>query len=106
VVLFVLSLSALICGAALMVAVPNPISAEPKVLPVAQGQTACKVEEVGYRYHRIATAIVRTIIDDMAITDLITDPAIMGMGTPITTGPTIIGPTGSPALASGSEPGA
>jgi hypothetical protein len=49
---FVLSLSALICGAALMVAVPNPVSAEPKVLPVAQGQTAGKVEEVGYRYRR------------------------------------------------------
>jgi hypothetical protein len=49
---FVLSLSALICGAALMVAVPNPVSAEPKVLPVAQGQTASKMEEVGYRYRR------------------------------------------------------
>jgi hypothetical protein len=49
---FVLSLSALIGGAALMVAVPNPASAEPKVLPVAQGQTAGKVEEVGYRYRR------------------------------------------------------
>jgi hypothetical protein len=36
----VLSLSALICVAALMVAVPKPASAEPKVLPVAQGQTA------------------------------------------------------------------
>jgi hypothetical protein len=49
---FVLSLSALICGATLMVAVPKPASAEPKVLPVAQGQTAGKVEEVGYRYRR------------------------------------------------------
>jgi len=49
---FVLSLSALISGAALMVAVPKPASAEPKVLPVAQGQTAGKVEEVGYRYRR------------------------------------------------------
>jgi hypothetical protein len=49
---FVLSLSALICWAALMVAVPNPVSAEPKVLPVAQGQTASKMEEVGYRYRR------------------------------------------------------
>jgi hypothetical protein len=49
---FVLSLSALVCGAALMVAVPKPASAEPKVMPVEQGQTAGKVEEVGYRYRR------------------------------------------------------
>jgi hypothetical protein len=39
---FVLSLSALICGAALMVAVPKTAPAEPKVPPVAQGQTAGK----------------------------------------------------------------
>jgi hypothetical protein len=49
---FVLSLSALICGAALMGAAPKLASAEPKVLPLAQDQTAGKVEEVGYRYRR------------------------------------------------------
>src|SRR5947208_2011122 len=49
---FVLSLSALICAAALMVAVPKPASAERKVLPLARGQTAAKAEEVGYRYGR------------------------------------------------------
>src|SRR5262249_21746383 len=39
-------------SSALMVAVPKPASAEPKVLPLAQGQTAAKAEEVGYRYRR------------------------------------------------------
>jgi hypothetical protein len=48
---FVLTLSALAC-VALMVAAPKPASAEPKVLPVTQGQTAGKGEEVGYRYRR------------------------------------------------------
>jgi hypothetical protein len=49
---FVLSLLALSCVAALMVAAPKTASAEPRVLPLAQGQTAGKVEEVGYRYRR------------------------------------------------------
>ena len=49
---FVLSLLALSSVAVLMVATPKPASAEPRVLPLAQGQTAGKVEEVGYRYHR------------------------------------------------------
>jgi hypothetical protein len=49
---FVLSLLALSCVATLMVAAPKAASAEPKVLPVAQGQIAGKVEEVGYRYRR------------------------------------------------------
>jgi hypothetical protein len=49
---FVLSLLALACVAVLMVAAPKPASAEPSVLPLAQGQTAGKVEEVGYRYRR------------------------------------------------------
>ena len=49
---FVLSLLALSSVAVLMVATPKPASAEPRVLPLAQGQTAGKVEEVGYRYRR------------------------------------------------------
>jgi hypothetical protein len=48
---FVLSLLALVC-VVIMVAAPKPASAEPRVLPLAQGQTAGKVEEVGYRYRR------------------------------------------------------
>jgi hypothetical protein len=48
----VLSLLALSCVAALMVAAPKSASAEPGVLPMAQGQTAGKMEEVGYRYRR------------------------------------------------------
>jgi hypothetical protein len=47
-----LSLLALSCVTPLMVAAPKPAVAEPKVLPSAQGQTAGKVEEVGYRYRR------------------------------------------------------
>jgi hypothetical protein len=47
-----LSLLALSCVAGLMVAAPKPAVAEPKVLPLAQGQTAGTVEEVGYRYRR------------------------------------------------------
>ena len=49
---FVLSLLALSSVAVLMVATPKPTSVEPRVLPLAQGQTAGKVEEVGYRYRR------------------------------------------------------
>jgi hypothetical protein len=49
---FVMSLLAFSGVAMLMVATPEPASAEPGVLPVAQGQTAGKVEEVGYRYRR------------------------------------------------------
>jgi hypothetical protein len=49
---FVLSLLALSSVAVLMIATPKPASAEPRVLPLAQGQTAGKVEEVGYRYRR------------------------------------------------------
>jgi hypothetical protein len=49
---FVLSFLALSCVATLMVAAPKPASAEPKVLPIAWGQTAGKVEEIGYRYRR------------------------------------------------------
>jgi hypothetical protein len=48
----VLSLLALSSVAVLMVAAPKPASAESSVLPLAQGQTAGKVEEVGYRYRR------------------------------------------------------
>jgi hypothetical protein len=47
-----LSLLALSCVAGLMVAALKPAVAEPKVLPLAQGQTAGTVEEVGYRYRR------------------------------------------------------
>jgi hypothetical protein len=46
------SLLALSSVAVLMVAAPKPASAEPRVLPLAQGQTAGKLEEVGYRYRR------------------------------------------------------
>jgi hypothetical protein len=49
---FVLSLLAFSCVAVLMVAAPKPASPEPRVLPLAQDQTAGKVEEVGYRYRR------------------------------------------------------
>ena len=49
---FVLSLLALSSVAVLMIATPKPASAEPRVLPLAQDQTAGKVEEVGYRYRR------------------------------------------------------
>ena len=49
---FVLSLLALSSVAVLMIATPKPASAEPRVLPLAQGQSAGKVEEVGYRYRR------------------------------------------------------
>jgi hypothetical protein len=59
----------------------------------------------------IAMAIARTIIDDMAIIDPITDLTIDLMAitdrTMVTTvTPTTIGPTGGPALVSGSELGA
>jgi hypothetical protein len=107
---FVLSLLAVSCVATLMVAAPKPASAEPKVLPMAQDQTAGKVEQVGYwrrryvyRPYRHSTFIVLTTIDRTAITDHITDPTIAtGMATPITIAPT----TTVRALASGlaSEP--
>jgi hypothetical protein len=48
----------------------------------------------------IIAGMAITVPTGMAITDLITDPTIMGMATPTT------GPTGGPALAFGSEPGA
>ena len=44
-----LSLLALSCVTPLMVTAPKPAVAEPRVLPLAQGQTA---EEVGYRHRR------------------------------------------------------
>jgi hypothetical protein len=47
-----LSLLALSGVAALMVVAPKSASAEPGVLPLAQGQTAGKMEEVRYRYRR------------------------------------------------------
>jgi hypothetical protein len=46
-----LSLLALSAVAALMVAAPKSSVAEPKVLPLAHGQTAGTME-VGYRYRR------------------------------------------------------
>jgi hypothetical protein len=46
-----------------------------------------------------ASQAPRSVPTGMALTDLITDPTIMGMATPTT------GPTGGPVLAFGSEPG-
>jgi hypothetical protein len=106
---FVLSLLALSCVAALMVAAPKTASAEPRVLPLAQGQTAGKVEEVGYRYRRYRYRYRPYHYRRMVITDRITDPTMAtGMATPITIGLTIIGPTTVRALASGlaTEPSA
>jgi len=56
-----LSLLALSCVAGLMVAALKPAVAEPKVLPLAQGQTAGTVEEVGYRYRRYVMSTVPII---------------------------------------------
>jgi len=47
-----LSLLALSCVTPLMVAAPKPAVAEPRVLPLALGQTAGKMEAVEYRHRR------------------------------------------------------
>ena len=49
---FSLTLLALSCVAVLMIAPPRPASAQPNVLPLANGQNVGAAEDVGYRYRR------------------------------------------------------